>query len=60
MFGLDGTVYSGECEQDNLGQYWYEYENGEIINAETGTCLDVEGNDGTGDIRVERCNDKWD
>ena len=34
------------CIANDPGQYWYFYENGEIVNDEKGLCLDIDGDSG--------------
>ena len=50
-----GAVYAGPCKVQKQ-QLWKWYENGDIVNAKSGQCLDVEGGSGRGKVLVWYCN----
>lgn len=54
-----GGVETNDC--DNLDdQKWKLYENGELVNMKSGLCLDVNGEDGWGNVNVYYCENSLD
>ena len=52
-------VVTSRCyDVDN--QYFLFYENGELVSEKSGLCLDIEGREGSGNIRLYSCEDEPD
>eukprot|EP00352_Strombidinopsis_acuminata_P006056 CAMPEP_0176359252 /NCGR_PEP_ID=MMETSP0126-20121128/16188_1 /TAXON_ID=141414 ORGANISM="Strombidinopsis acuminatum, Strain SPMC142" /NCGR_SAMPLE_ID=MMETSP0126 /ASSEMBLY_ACC=CAM_ASM_000229 /LENGTH=125 /DNA_ID=CAMNT_0017713875 /DNA_START=407 /DNA_END=784 /DNA_ORIENTATION=- len=51
------SVEGVDCDSGHDKQYWSFYENGEILNQHTKTCLDVSKHSGSGDVGTYPCED---
>lgn len=52
-----GRIITQSCSDEKENQYFKFWSNGEITNVLSNRCIDVEGTDGTGEVKMNECMD---